>query len=287
MKRSRVVFFLLGIVWLGCFIWYGWLFRPEIRPLTFWAFNVGQGDAFLVETPSRRQLLIDAGPGTKVLEQLGKAMPMFDRNIDVAVLTNPDKDHMEGFLDVVKRYRIGRFVMTGVERKEESVLYNRLRELIAEKHVPVQYIKTGDRFLFDDGIALTVLSPEQNLRNTIKNSINDTSIVARLDFFRFSLLLTGDATGDAEKRLVKIQKNVRADVLKVSHHGSKYSSTSEFLDAVQPRMAIISVGKRNPYGHPHAETLERLGVRGIEVLQTVDEDVCLQSQGLDERIAAC
>ena len=217
-------------------------------------FNVGQGDSIYIEYNSF-QVLIDGGPNNIVLEKLGENMPFYDKKIELLILTHPDHDHLFGLLEVLKRYKVDNILWTGYEKdtaeyKEWLRLIKDHNIIIAEKDAKIELL---------DNIYLYIHSADVNAKDC-----NDSSIVASLVFNDVEFLFTGDITDKIEKQL-----DIRADVLKIAHHGSNSSSCSEFLEKVSPEVAVISVGENN-YGHPSAEVLQRLQQFGIPILITKD-----------------
>lgn len=226
--------------------------------------DVGQGDAQLIRTPAGN-ILIDAGRGSMTaLRELDDILPISDRVIDVAVITHPQLDHMGGLKEILERYNVRLVVHTGVSY--QSAAYDSLITVIREKHIPILYALNGEEIIAADG-KLTILSPDTLLKGVSisPDAVNDTSIVMRYDEGDFSALFTGDISAQRERELAR--RIGGADILKVSHHGSKYSSAREFLAAINPAIAVIGVGK-NSYGHPAAETLLRLAAIGARVLRT-------------------
>lgn len=225
------------------------------------AFDVGQGDSLFVETPRHRQLLIDGGPDNAVLTKLGRAMPFGDRSLDAVILTHPDADHITGIVEVVRRYRIGTFIMTGAQKN--TATHDALLEALRSRHVSVRYVQAGDRFWLDDDVALTVLSPVESWKDRESSAVNNTSVVTRLQFATFSALFTGDIEASVEHDMLRRHAVRPVSMLKAAHHGSRTSSSREFLDAARPKLAVISVGRDNSYGHPHKEVLARLHAKQI------------------------
>jgi competence protein ComEC len=219
-------------------------------------FDVGQGDAIFIETPKHKQILVDGGPDLTILEKLGREMPFWDRYIDLIVLSHPEADHLTGLIEVAKRYKIGGILTTGIVR--ETAQYEEWQKVIQEENIPI-YIAQADGVVnLDNDIKLFVLYPFENLSGKIIKESNNTSIVAKLVFKDFELLLTGDIEKKVEKKLVNSRTNLASDILKIAHHGSKTSSTNEFINAVSPMVAIIQAGKDNSYGHPHRSVLDAL-----------------------------
>ncbi len=266
------------------------LSRPGFLEVIF--FDVGQGDSIFIEIPRQRsgggyQILIDGGPDSTILEKLGKEMPFWDRTLDLIILTHPSADHLNGLLKVLERYQINQILWTGIE--VDTFGYRQWVELIAKENADIFIAQTGQRIRVGEKIYLDILHPAKNLEGQkIKGgkAINNTSIVGRLVFEENSFLFTADIEGQAEKEIISREAYLESDILKVAHQGSKTSSSEEFLAAVSPEIAVISVGERNPYGHPHSETLETLAKYDIKVLRTdLDGDIKVISDGKNYEIS--
>ena len=223
----------------------------------FYALDVGQGDAIFIETPRKAQVLIDGGPDMKVLGQLSAVMPFYDRSIDLLILTHPQEDHMFGLVEVLKRYKVGRVLMTGVNYSSKT--YQEFKRVIKDKNIPVVIARAGQRVNLGGDGAIDILYPQENFSGVdFPGDVNDSSVAALLRFGGKKFLTMGDA-GIKEEIDIINSGQADIDVLKVSHHGSRFSTSALFLEKTTPEIALISAGARNPYGHPHKETLERLG----------------------------
>jgi competence protein ComEC len=241
---------------INFFLWQEILFSSDGSGLLTVVFlDIGEGDAILMDDSFGNQILIDSGNGEKILEALNKNMPTYDRKIELAILTHPDTDHMKGFLDVIEAYKVDKFLYTGV--KKDSRVYNNLLNLLREENIDTEIAIQGQDISLANGADLYVLYPDENLEGFESKDTNDYSVITKLIFHNFSLLLTGDAARKLEAHLLNSTFNLNSTVLKVGHHGSKYSTHPLFLIRVNPKIAIISVGKNN-YGHPAPEVLERL-----------------------------
>jgi len=248
-------------------------------------FDIGQGDSIFIETSQGQQILIDGGPGERVLDKLAKAMPFWDRSLDLVVLSHPEYDHLSGLNAVLKNYKVQNILWSGIEK--DSQVFKDWQKAVAEEKAKViigqrgQEIKAGAT-LFE------VLSPLENLAGQFfEKDSNDTAVAVKVIFGKNSFLFSGDISQILEKKLVVlddgcINECLAADVLKVAHHGSKTSSSAEFLQAAIPQIAVISVGKNNTYGHPTQEVLNRLQEFGIRVMRT-DElgDIKMKSDGVE------
>lgn len=251
-----------------------------VRPATvqFTALDVGQGDALFFETTSHQQMLIDGGPDNSVLDQLGRVMPFFDRSLDVVVLTHPDSDHVTGLVAVVRRYHVGRVVMTGVVK--HTATYMTLETELRKRNVPVQYVHDGSRFDFSDGSAFSILAPKESWEGKETQQVNNTSIVGKFSYRQFSVLATDDIEQPEEQEMLSRNVSLAATILKAPHHGSHTSSSESFLRAVHPEAVVISVGANNKFGHPHADVLARYNAFHLPVYRT-DQDgaVTIRSDG--------
>lgn len=271
-------FLIFILVVAACSVWY-YLFQESRAGLLVHFLDVGQGDSIFIQAKNGNQVLIDGGPGNAVLSELQNIMPFYDRFIDMVVLTHPDADHLGGLVEVMKRYRVGLVLETGVEHS--SALFAEWQNVLRESNATVRYARAGQTVVIDDDIAMQILSPLKNYKGTALEKTNNTSIVSRLDYGSASFLFMGDAEEPVEHILLLIIPEVLdTDILKVGHHGSKTSTSEKFLRAVSPDAAVISVGKGNRYGHPYTEVLDRLEEEGARVLRTdVDGRVELRSDG--------
>lgn len=226
---------------------------PEI-----YFFDVGQGDSQLIKLPEGVQILIDGGPpNRRVLNELASALATNDRYIDLIILTHPQLDHFGGLMDVFKSYQIGALIWNG--RDGTANVFAEFKEIVKESGVDILVLGKGDKIKYKNAL-INILSPDKNLIRA--KDLNDTSIVAQLSFEGTKVLFTGDIGEDVEK-VINISG---AHLLKVPHHGSKYSSSQRFLNFVKPRVAVIQVGG-NSYGHPTKEVLSRLEKVGAQVFR--------------------
>lgn len=202
--------------------------------------DVGQGDASLI-VKGEFQMLIDTGPKNGgVMECLSNHVPFWDKRIEVFVNSHPQADHIGALSEVEKHYQIDKKWLSGV---------------------------AGDRIRYGS-LEFDILGPTENARVLgASTDLNQLSVVVEMNYGKFRALFTGDIGEGEELALEEADLLKKLDVLKVAHHGSKYSSTAEFLSAVRPELAVISVGK-NGYGHPTGEALERLGAVGSRIWRT-------------------
>jgi competence protein ComEC len=229
--------------------------------------DVGQGDAALLHIGKNTQILIDGGPSEAILlERLGEMMPVGDRGIEVVILTHPDSDHYVGLIGVLKYYQVGIFLDSG--RQEDSAEFATLENLLKEKGIRREIllkeanIKVGEKFLCE------VFAPDSKVAFA---DDNEASLVMKMSYEKHSFLFTGDGEIQAEQELIHSGKNLASEWLKVSHHGSKNATSAVFLEEINPKSAVISVGKDNRFGHPTPEVLERLQSAGVKVFRTDEQ----------------
>lgn len=228
-------------------------------------FNVNQGDAIFIETPSKNQILIDGGPGReRIIEKLNQEIPIWDKTIDLIILTHTDKDHISGLIQVLKEYEVKNIIWTGVGENEEW------EDLINKENANIYELRKGSKIIFSN-VVFEVIYPDKG--DNFAES-NDSSLVFKMDYLDSSFLFTGDITSKKEDAI-----GIDIDVLKVAHHGSIYSTSEEFLKDTTPELAIIQVGA-NSYGHPSEEVLTRLLNFGIKTLRTdINGDIKIVSDG--------
>ena len=253
--------------------------------------DVGQGDATLI-TYKFSQMLVDGGPGNKVLDCLSKYMPFWDRTIEMVMLTHPQDDHLAGLIPVIQRYRVEYFVTGkgGNTTAGYHELLSQLKEKVDCCQLKVLNLYTGDQINVG-GIRGEIIWPQrewvvENLADTdvdgrevaFANGVvlgaksvrdpNDYSLMVRVNKGSVSFLGTGDGDSTLDPLLLASNRLSPVTILKYPHHGSKTGATKEFLQAVQPQLAVISVGAKNRYGHPAPETLDLLNILKIPYLRT-------------------
>ena len=248
-------------------------------------FDVGQGDSIFIETPQGYQILIDGGPsGEKILKKLNKEIPFWDRTIDLAVLTHPDTDHLRGLNYVLKRYKVKNILWTGIQKNTKTFYYwqKNLKKERERDKAKIFIARRGGKIKAGDA-EFFILYPFNDLNGIFSSkNTNNTSIVLMLLFGRNRFLFVGDIDARIESEVLNSGAELKSQVLKIAHHGSGHSTSKEFLNAVLPDIAVISVGRNNPYGHPNKETLKKLTEFGIKVLRTDKEgDIKIISNGWD------
>ena len=299
--RRNTHWYILGTLCVAtALIWYAVLAEDRGGKLMVAFLNIGQGDGIFVESPTGNQMMIDGGGGPIVLRELGKVMPFYDRSIDLLMVSNPDKDHMGGFLDVMHSFSIAAVVEPGTVGASSE--YRSLETMIGENPSPRPGVwvlplrkparqsagggelprriiaRRGQRINLGGGAYFDVLFPDRDVSGM---TTNEGSIMGRLVYGNTSLMFTGDAPQNIEGYVDSLDgKNLKSDVLKVGHHGSRTSTSQEFVGYVSPTYAVISDGVANKYGHPHQETLDTLNQFGVQILRTdLSGRIVMQSDG--------
>ena len=225
-------------------------------------FDVGQGDALYIETPSGVQVVIDGGPDESILSKIGRTLPFADRSLDMLVLTHPHADHVTGLVSLLERYEVETVVFGSVAH--DSAVYDEFKRVVAESGVQVVHPIRGDRFDLGDGASLQVLWPYTDngrqadgavLGERTYENVNNASVVMQLTYGDFDALLTGDAEYPVQEELLDEVSAV--EVVKVPHQGAKDSFHRRFLERLSPELAVVSVGD-NAYGHPHHDVISYL-----------------------------
>lgn len=226
--------------------------------------DVGQGDASLIRARAGN-VLIDGGRGAmSAVRSIDEILPVSDRIIDILVVGHPQIDHLGGFVEVLRRYDVRLVLFSGADYPLKA--YQTFLATVKAKKIPMLYALRGEEIFMGSG-KFRVLAPDTLLAgvSVSEKIVNDTSVVMRFDAGGAAALFTGDISSGAERRISTLAGDI--DILKVSHHGSKYSSDASFLRAITPQIAVIGVGK-NSYGHPAPETLSRLTAVGAQIFRT-------------------
>jgi len=248
---------------------------PEQGAARITFMDVGQGDAALVETPGGQTMLIDGGGASETFD-LGRAVvaPLLwnrgIRHLDVVIATHPQLDHIGGLAFIAKHFEVGEFWTNGMTRPLSFV--TALEETLEERHVPVTSVSDLHPQRSLGGCSVTVLNPRgtspMGLRSTDGKALNNASVVVQLICGQTGFLFTGDMEREAEAALARSSAALNSAVIKVPHHGSRGAVHEEFLGSVRPRLAVISVGGGNSYGHPHSATLNAYERLGAAVVRT-------------------
>lgn len=232
--------------------------------------DVGQADAILLQTEGQN-ILVDSGLSDNADNLVAELKKLGVKKVDILVATHPHADHIGGMNAVLKSFEVGKIYDSG--QVTTSKMYQKYLKTVKEKKIPFALLRASDRIeIGSDGAVLEVLGPQEPLLKDTRSDVNANSIVMRLAYKKFTMMLAADATSEAETRILQAfaKDKVRSQVLKVAHHTSKYSNTDAWLEAVKPEVAIASYGKENEYGFPHQVTLKRLSKVGAKYYNTAD-----------------
>jgi competence protein ComEC len=224
--------------------------------------DVGQGDCILVQFPNGQNMLVDAGKNDSAGTIIEYLQAMGITSLDYLVGTHPHEDHIGSLDQVIMRFPAGKVFLPKATATTRT--YRDLLEAIAGKGLKVTTAKAGVSILDEEGLSVRVLAP----LSSSYEDLNNYSAVIKITYGEISFLLTGDAEAESEKEILESSAEIRADVLKVAHHGSSTSTTPAFLSMVKPEYAVISLGADNEYNHPHATTLTKLKKSGANILRT-------------------
>jgi len=247
-----------------------YVYASDGESITVHFIDVGQGDSIFIDT-SGLDVLVDGGSrtaGDTVVEYLNNLSVV---KIDLVVATHMDADHIGGLIAVLSSTIQVDEVPTN-DQTHDSKTYEDFMAL-AKTH-PVKAAQRGDTYILTQNVNLTILNPVQPLEF---DDQNENSVAMRLQIGGSSFLLMGDTEASAESSILQSGLEIDSDVLKVGHHGSRYSTTEAFLNAVSPSIAVISAGEDNQFGHPHQETLDKLLGRGINVYATYQSGTIVMS----------
>jgi competence protein ComEC len=242
--------------------------------------DVGQGDSTLIILPNEKTMLIDAGERDQDQTVLSVLQEHNVTRIDVMVATHPHADHIGGLIGVIESVDVGRVIDSGQIHTTQT--FEDLLDAIDAAQVPLSSAIEGDSIDLDPAVEIQVLNPTDPFPAGIDDDLNNNSVVIKLTYGGFTALFTGDMEEYNEQRLHDTNREaLDADVLKAGHHGSRSSSTSDFLHAVSPEVVVISAAAGNTYGHPHEEALDRMDEADVQhVLRTdVDGTIVLTAAG--------
>jgi beta-lactamase superfamily II metal-dependent hydrolase len=263
---KRIVPILIALAALDGFVWFEVAAGAPRTGSSLHFLNVGQGDAQLLLLQDNVAILTDAGPDKSASREIGRVFPS-RHYIDIGIITHPQLDHYGGFRELLSHYRMGLLITNGREADTAKGEWRALMEKARAESIPVLALRAGDRIRYRENL-ITFLAPSPLYFKS--NELNDTGLVAHVATPEFTALLTADIGTNVEKALIKEHAAFAADILKVGHHGSKYSSGETFLARVQPLIAAIGVGARNPYRHPTEETLARLASSTAQAVLRTD-----------------
>ena len=275
-KISWLIIFMFLCFYVFLFQNHGRIRGVSEGSLIIYFLDIGQGDATLIRTPNGDDVIIDGGPNNTLIRKIGEYLPITDRDIEVMVLTHPDSDHLIGLLEVLNRYRVKKVILTGVDHNLAE--YDYFRQKIKDDQIETVIINKPQTIDLGGGVAYEIFSPGENLENKTVESTNNTSIAGKIVYQNSSALITGDL--ENEEDLLDKNFNLKSDIYHVGHHGSNNANDLDFILAVDPEYAIISVGADNRYGHPNYRTVKNLEKSGAEIFRTDQQgDIIFFSDG--------
>lgn len=235
--------------------------------------NVGQGDSELVEV-NGKTMLIDAGPNSNANELVKDLKERGIKTIDIAIATHPHEDHIGGMDEVLENFDVKSFYAPKVAHTTKT--YENMLKAVKNEGIKLKQIKEGTKLDLGKGVDIEVYTPVKSSYD----DLNNYSPIMKISYGKTAFMFTGDAEKEAEQEALKEHKNLKANVLKLGHHGSNSSTSEPFLKAVDPSIAIVSCAKNNKYGHPHKETMTKLKNSKVKVYETFkDGDITITSNG--------
>jgi len=273
-KRRSPIFrkwLIPALLLVSILIWAAVLTMPDDN-LHVSFLDVGQGDAILIQTPGHQNILIDGGPDPqKIILELSKKLPFWDRTIDLMVSTQPQADHITGLVEVLQRYKVKQVLEPGVPYY--SSIYHEWLNLMKDEKIKHDIVIAGQEIDLGDSIRIEVFNPPSELFQGTSHDVDNNGVVLKLTWGKISFLFTADIRDEAEFELVSQRASLTSTVLKAAHHGSKTSTSPQFLAVADPEIAVISVGADNSFGHPNSEVVERLISRlGVENVYRTDRN---------------
>lgn len=280
----------LALLIISSFFIFDYIHTENSRQyLTVVFLDVGQGDAIFIEAPNGNQVLIDSGPTATVIRQLSEVLPFYDRSLDLIIATHHDSDHTAAFPEILKRYNVAQYGTS--PNDDDDSLFFEIERLVEEENADRLTLTAGDRITLDKekNIYIDILWPPADV---VIEDNNESSVVTQLVYGNTSFMLTGDLGQEGEEEIVSAAAselnnlNIKSQVLKAGHHGSRTSTAPEFVAAVEPDYVIISAGLDNKFGHPHEETLKVISDwsdnfgESVEILETYNfGNIFFQSDG--------
>lgn len=254
--------------------------EAAIKTLKLHVIDVGQADTLLLQLPNNKTVLIDGGNR----EDAGKIISYLEKlkivNINWLIVTHAHEDHIGALPEVLKKFKVEAVIMPNATANTK--IFEDLLLAIKNKGLKITAAAAGMKVIDEKELKLTIIAPNSKSYE----GQNDYSVVTKIEYKSNSFLLTGDIESISEAEILKKGYNIKADLIKIAHHGSSSSSTTNFLKTVNPKYAIISVGKDNTYNHPAKTTLDRLAAQKVTVYRTdLNGDIVAESDGTDIKVS--
>lgn len=282
MKKYLIIASLAVVFLIGLGIYQLVIFNDGKLHIT--VCDVGQGDAVIIRTPQGHVILFDGGPDRRVLDCLGKALPIWQRRIDLVLLSHPHADHLNGLVDVFEQFSVRHFATEDLANTSDG--YKALEQIVKKTHLPWQTLVDGDKYQIGDGVSLIVVGPTQSFLDQTAvdgkyiTSSEFASLEVLLSYKDFHLLLTGDSQYQEMGEAVATHRLSHITLLQEPHHGSRTGITPEIIATLRPQLVTISVGAHNSYGHPAPSTLSTLQNAHVAIHRTDREgDLRLVTDG--------
>lgn len=270
-----LVFFGLVLIYIG---YNDFELHNNVPHITF--LKVGQGDAIFVELPDNTRILIDAGPDRQVIYELSKFLDYKEETIDYVILTHPHKDHYMGTGEILDRFKVKHIIWTGKESKDKA--FTELKTKIKSQNIKTDELYANDKLRFSPECYIKILWPFKENLSFENYNTNNTSLVFTLKCLNYSALFTGDITQEVESKILQKYENLNATILKIPHHGSKKSSSYEFLQEVDPELGVVTVGENN-FDQPNQEVLDKLKLLDIRFISTFKQgNINIRGGGIDK-----
>jgi competence protein ComEC len=262
MKKLLLIFFLF------CFLFFLFLEKRKVfnnfNQIVF--FNLKEGESTLIKTKRNQIILIDTGLNDEISQKISGKIGSIPKRIDYLFITHADKDHYEGTFSLLKHYKIKNVFLSGAYK--DNLEYEYFLKKLKENKLSYYFLKYGDSLKIEDNLKIEVLNPFLNISQNNTQDNND-SLVFKIYFNKQKILFTGDIEEKTEKNLLKNNIDLKADILKVPHHGSNTSSSLAFIKSVKPKMAVFSAGYDNFYNFPKTKVLERYKKLNIEIINLI------------------
>lgn len=267
MKKKISITYLFIIIFVCIFLFFDFSFKGKKKldtsnKMLVHYIDVGQGDSVLIQV-NNKNLLIDAGPKDSKENILSYLKSLDILKLDYIIATHPHEDHIGNMSSIINKYKIGKFYAPRIQHT--TTAFEKMIESLISKNLKINVIKKGtDTIDLGENIQINVLSPN----NDEYSNLNNYSPIIKIEYGNNSFLFTGDAENQVEEEVLALKSNIKADVLKVGHHGSSTSTSQSFFNAVNPSIAVISLGLDNKYGHPNDKLIDLLNSNNTIVYRT-------------------